>query len=65
MKFNYKEVMCMNYSFTFTMEQVNLILLGLGELPAKQSLNMIGYIQQEAAKQEQAAQQSAPESAEG
>jgi len=53
--------MCMNYGFTFTTEQVNLILLGLGELPAKQSLSLIQKIQIDATKQEQLAQAKATE----
>ena len=46
----------MQYSFQFTSEQVNLILSGLGKLPAEVSFNMITLIQQEATKQEAAAE---------
>ena len=35
----------------FTVEELNLILKGLGELPAKDSMHMIAKIQQEAGKQ--------------
>ena len=35
----------------FTVEELNLILKGLGELPAKESMNMIAKIQGSASKQ--------------
>ena len=39
--------------FEFEVEQVNIILQGLGELPAKHSMNIIARIQEDAAKQMQ------------
>jgi len=46
----------MDFTFNFTEQQVNLLLAGLGELPAKLSLSMIQEIHkqvQEQQKQEQ------------
>lgn len=40
-------------SFTFTVEQVNVLLAGLGELPAKVSLDLIAKIRQEGKSQMQ------------
>ena len=39
--------------FEFEVEQVNIILQGLGELPAKLSMNLITSIQKQAEKQMQ------------
>ena len=39
--------------FEFEVEQVNIILQGLGELPAKLSMNLITTIQTQAEKQMQ------------
>ena len=39
--------------FEFEIEEVNIILQGLGELPAKHSMNIIARIQEDAAKQMQ------------
>ena len=39
--------------FEFDIEQVNVILSGLGELPAKHSMGLIQKIQQQAAPQMQ------------
>lgn len=38
-------------TFNFTIEQVNTILAGLGELPAKSSMDMIINIREQAAPQ--------------
>jgi len=40
-------------NFNFTYDEVNLILAGLGELPAKQSINMILKVQTTAQQQMQ------------
>ena len=40
-------------NFDFTYDEVNLILAGLGELPAKQSINMILKVQTTAQQQMQ------------
>ena len=37
--------------FEFEVDQVNVILQGLGELPAKLSMNLISSIQKQAEKQ--------------
>lgn len=42
------------FNFTFNVEELNLLLSGLGELPAKQSLQMINKIQQAVATQQKA-----------
>ena len=39
--------------FEFKIEEVNIILQGLGELPAKLSMNLIQSVQQQAAAQMQ------------
>ena len=39
--------------FKLTIEEVNLLLQGLGELPAKLSMNLINSIQNQAAPQMQ------------
>jgi|TARA_X000001382_G_scaffold62968_1_gene43515 hypothetical protein len=39
--------------FEFEVEEVNIILQGLGELPAKLSMNLIQSVQQQAAAQMQ------------
>ena len=39
--------------FELEVEEVNIILQGLGELPAKHSMNIIARIQEDAAKQMQ------------
>tara|TARA_R110002074_G_scaffold4875_2_gene23847 strand:- start:4407 stop:4601 length:195 start_codon:yes stop_codon:yes gene_type:complete len=39
--------------FKLTIEEVNLVLQGLGELPAKLSINIINSIQTQAASQMQ------------
>ena len=39
--------------FEFNVDEVNIILQGLGELPAKLSMNIIARIQEDAAKQMQ------------
>lgn len=41
----------MNYILNLNLEEVNLILTGLGELPAKQSLEMILKLQKEVGEQ--------------
>ena len=41
--------------FKLTIEEVNLVLQGLGELPAKLSINIINSIQTQAASQMQTA----------
>lgn len=44
--------------YELTVEESNLVLSGLGELPAKASFNLISKLQQQAAPQLQATQQS-------
>ena len=39
--------------FELEVEEVNIILQGLGELPAKHSMNIIARIQEDASKQMQ------------
>jgi len=39
--------------FQFEIEEVNIILQGLGELPAKLSMNLIQSVQKQAAEQMQ------------
>ena len=39
--------------FEFSVEETNIILQGLAELPAKHSMNIIARIQEDAAKQMQ------------
>lgn len=43
----------MTYKFELTVEKINLILKGLGNLPAIESMNLILELQQEARKQEE------------
>jgi len=45
----------------FKVEEVNIILQGLGELPAKLSMNLIQSIQEQAAVQMQPEMESAEE----
>lgn len=40
-------------NFKLTIEEVNLVLQGLGELPAKLSINIINSVQTQAASQMQ------------
>lgn len=40
-----------NFTFTFTEQEINTILSGLGKLPAELSLNLILTIQKEAQDQ--------------
>jgi hypothetical protein len=48
--------------FKLTIEEINLVLQGLGELPARLSMNLINSIQNQAAPQMQPqADQAAPE----
>ena len=47
--------------FEFEIEEVNIILKGLGELPAKLSMNLIQSIQEQAAPQMQPDMVSAEE----
>ena len=42
-----------NLKFQLTLEEVNTILQGLGELPAKLSMNLIQKLQEQAAPQMQ------------
>jgi len=42
----------MNYNFEFLVDEVNLILMALGELPAKTSINLILKIKSLAESQE-------------
>jgi len=39
--------------FEFSVDEINIILQGLAELPAKHSMNIIARIQEDAAKQMQ------------
>ena len=48
--------------FEFEIEQVNIILQGLGELPAKLSMNLIKTIQEQAAPQMQPEMKNTEES---
>lgn len=48
-----------NVKLEFTVEEVNVLLAGLGELPAKTSLGLIEKIRAEAVKQLQANSQEA------
>ena len=48
-------------NFKLTIEEVNLVLQGLGELPAKLSMNLIQSIQEQAASQMQPTMEEAPE----
>jgi hypothetical protein len=41
----------LNFDFSFTEQEINLILSGLGKLPAEISLKLILEIQKEASKQ--------------
>jgi hypothetical protein len=40
-----------NFDFSFTEQEINLILSGLGKLPAEMSLKLILEIQKEASEQ--------------
>lgn len=44
------------YTFTFTIEETELVLQGLGKLPAERSFNLIGKLGQEIAQENQARQ---------
>jgi hypothetical protein len=46
----------MNYNLTLTLDQLNMVLGALGELPAKASMNLIMDIQQQAQQQGQQTQ---------
>lgn len=41
----------MNFTFTFTADEANLLLKALGELPAKESIGLINKINTEGSKQ--------------
>jgi len=41
------------YTFTFTVEETELVLQGLGKLPAERSFNLIGKLGQEIAAENQ------------
>jgi len=41
-----------NFTFTFTEEELNLVFRGLGELPAKLSLELIQKLSKEAQEQQ-------------
>lgn len=43
----------MNYTLTFTTDELNIILGALGDLPAKASMNVIMSIQKQAQQQGQ------------
>ena len=47
--------------FELELTEVNIILQGLGELPAKLSMNLIQSIQEQAASQMQPNMEEAPE----
>ena len=47
-----------DFQITFTLDEVNQILNALGEIPAKLSLPLIGFIKQRAEQQVQAAAES-------
>jgi len=47
--------------FELELTEVNVILQGLGELPAKLSMNLIQSIQEQAASQMQPTMEEAPE----
>ena len=47
--------------FELELAEVNIILQGLGELPAKLSMNLIQLIQEQAASQMQPNMEEAPE----
>jgi hypothetical protein len=42
----------MDYTITFSKEELQIVMNGLGELPAKVSINIIQKIQQEVYNQE-------------
>jgi hypothetical protein len=44
------------YTFTFTIEETELVLQGLGKLPAERSFNLLGKLGQEIATENQARQ---------
>ena len=48
-------------NFELELAEVNIILQGLGELPAKLSMNLIKVIQEQAASQMQPNMEEAPE----
>ena len=47
--------------FEFSVDEINIILQGLGELPAKLSMNLIQKIQEQAAVQMQPGMEDAEE----
>ena len=47
--------------FELELAEVNIVLQGLGELPAKLSMNLIKVIQEQAASQMQPNMEEAPE----
>ena len=47
--------------FELELAEVNIVLQGLGELPAKLSMNLIQSIQEQAASQMQPTMEEAPE----
>lgn len=49
----------MELNFNVTLDEANVIMAGLGELPAKMSATLITKLQQQAAPQIQAQQQQA------
>lgn len=51
----------MELNFTVTLEEANVIMAGLGELPAKVSATLITKLQQQAAPQIQQQQQATEE----
>jgi len=51
-RFSFQMFDNMEFTITFTKDELQTILNGLGELPAKISLNVIGKIQEEVFKQE-------------
>ena len=42
----------MEYTITFTQQEIQLISMALGELPMKMTLNLFGKIQQEVKRQD-------------
>ena len=51
----------MELNFTLTLEEANVVMAGLGELPAKVSATLITKLQQQAAPQIQQQQQATEE----
>lgn len=42
-----------NVQFNLSVEEANLVLMALGEMPAKMSMNLIAKLQQQAQAQQQ------------